>query len=170
VAKGSGKQARIVSLSRYCRPGAALPLNAITPSATEVVTISYNISGDSSAKAELEAIAGIEVSSELVDKVDITLKNTKIYRPDDLQLKSAVAAIRQSGCSTDGRSLVTAVLQADVEVKTTFKIGGKASATQKQAIGRLISASLGANLTSESGETSTGSGLFYGIEVDSSGA
>jgi hypothetical protein len=145
-------------------------LNAITPSATEVVTISYNVSGDSSAKAELEAIAGVEVSSELVDKVDITLKNTKIYRPDDLQLKSAVAAIRQSGCSTDGRSLVTAVLQADVEVKTTFKIGGEASAAQKQAIGRLISASLGANLTSESGDTSTGSGLFYGIEVDSSGA
>ncbi|AXK80610.1 hypothetical protein DW352_08850 [Pseudolabrys taiwanensis] len=169
VSRGSDRNARVVSLSRFCRPGGALPLASITPSPTEVLNITYNVSADSSAKAELEAIAGIELSSEVVDKVDISLKNTKIYRPDDLQLKAAVSAIRRSGCSTSGRSLVTAVLQADVDVKTTFKIGGKVSASQKQAIGRVVSASFGANITSESGETSTGTGLFYGIEVDEGG-
>ena len=167
ISPGSDKDARIVSLSRYCKPGSALPLDAVPFSPTEELTISYKVSADSSAEAELESIAGGSVNSDYLDTVDITLKNVKLYRPDDLQLKGAVAAIKQSGCSTSGRSLITAVLKADVVVKTTFKADAKISVSQKQQIGRLVSASFGANITNESGETSTGTGLFYGIEVAS---
>ena len=53
VDSGKDSGGRIVSLSRYCQPGSALPLADVNKSPTNDLTVTYNILADASAKAEL---------------------------------------------------------------------------------------------------------------------
>ena len=101
-----------------------------------------------------------------VDKVEITLTNPVIYRPNDLQLKAALDAIRQSNCSLADKSQVTAVLQADVTVKTTVSGSANVSASEAKIIQNIVDTSFGANVGTSDNAAMTGKGLFYGIEVD----
>jgi hypothetical protein len=164
---GKDSGGRIVFLSRFCQPGSALPLADVTKSPTSDLTVTYNISGDVSAKAELQKIAQLGAGINAVDKVEVTLTNPVIYRPNDLQLKAARDAIRQMGCPLAGRSQVTAVLQADVTVKTTVSNSANVSVSEAKIIQNIVDASFGANISTSDNTAMTGKSLFYGIEVDS---
>lgn len=168
VDPGDKKNARIVSLRRYCLPGAALPLNAVNKSETESFSIVYDLSGGFTANAEIKNIVGTSNKLDYVDKIEVSLKNPVIYSPDDGQLRIAVNAIKKvPGCENlRGRSLVTAVLRADVEVKTIFKASAELSVEQKKQIGRFVGAKFGAKLSSGGTANTTGKGLFYAIQID----
>jgi hypothetical protein len=168
VDSGKDSGGRIVSLSRYCQPGSALPLADVNKSPTNDLTVTYNISADASAKAELQKIAQLGAGIDAVGKVEIKLTNPVIYRPNDLQLKAALDAIRQLHCPLAGKSQVTAVLQADVTVKTTVSSGANVSASEAKIIQNIVGDSFGASFSTSDNETMTGKGLFYGIEVDNS--
>jgi hypothetical protein len=159
---------RIVSLSHFCSPGSALPLADVSKSPTNDLSVIYDISGDVSAKAELRKLVELGAGINAVDKVEITLTNPVIYRPNDLQLKAALDAIRQSKCSLAGKSQVTAVLQADLTVKTTVSGSANVSASEAKIIQKIVDTSFGANVGTSDNATMTGKGLFYGIEVDNS--
>jgi len=164
--RGSDRTARIVYLDGYCHPGAALPLDSIPKSTTETFSIVYNVSADASARAEVLKIVGFDVGAKGVDKIEITLKNPTLYKPDDVQLSTAVAAIKKlPECTIKGRFLVTAVLQADIDVKTTWSGSANLSASEKFTLARLMGASLGANISNETNETTSGTGVFYAIEL-----
>jgi len=163
---GKDSGGRIVSLSRFCQPGSALPLADVTKSPTNDLSVTYDISGDVSAKAELQKLVQLGAGINAVEKVEVTLTNPVIYRPNDLQLKAALDAIRQLGCRLAGRSQVTAVLQADVTVKTTVSNSANVSASEAKIIQNVVSTSFGANISSSDSAAMTGRGLFYGIEVD----
>ena len=138
VNSGKGSGGRIVSLSRYCQPGSALPLAEVNKSATNDLAVTYDISADASAKAELQKLVRLGSGIDAVDKVEITLTNPVIYRPNDLQLKAALDAIRQLHCPLAGKSQVTAVLQADVTVKTTVGSGANVSASEAKIIQNIV--------------------------------
>ena len=166
IDQGKNTGGRIVSLSRFCQPGSALPLADVTKSPTNDLAVTYDISGDVSAKAELQKIVQLGAGINAVDKVEITLTNPVIYRPNDLQLKAALDAIRQMNCPLAGKSQVTAVLQADVTVKTTVSNSANVSASDAKIIQNVVNTSFGANISSSDSAAMTGKGLFYGIEVD----
>lgn len=155
----------IVSLSRYCQPGSALPLASVAKSQTNDLVVSYNVSVDASAKAEIQSLVQLGAGINYIDKIDITLSNPVLYRPDDPQLQAALGAIKQSGCSLSGRVLVTAVLQADVSVKTSVGPSANLSVSEAKALQSLVGASFGANFSSADNQTMTGKGLFYGVEL-----
>jgi hypothetical protein len=164
---GKNSTGQVVSLSRFCTPGAALTLANIPKSPTNNLTVSYNISGDVSAKAEVQKLVNIGGGLSGVDRIDITLINPVIYRPDDVQLRGAEDAIKQFGCPVAGKSLVSAVLQADVTVKTVVSSSANLSLEQTKLLQSIVGASFGATASSADNETMVGQGLFYGIEVAS---
>ncbi len=114
----------------------------------------------------MQKIVQLGVGIDAVDKVEITLTNPVIYRPNDLQLKAALDAIRQLHCPLAGKSQVTAVLQADVTVKTTISGSANVSASDAKLIQNVVDTSFGANFSTGDNQEMTGKGLFYGIEVD----
>ena len=154
----------IVSLGRLC-PLPPMPLDSINHSPTNDLVVTYDLSADVTAKAELQKILQFNAGLNHVDKVELSLTNVTLYRPDDVQLAAAVAAIKQQGCSVSGRKQVIAVLQADASVKTTVSRGANLSVTQTQALQRLVGGQFGADFSVGSGEEMTGKGLFYGVEV-----
>lgn len=143
-----------------------MPLESIPKSQTTDLSISYDVSRDAAAKAELQSIAQLGASINYIDKVDITLSNPVLYRPDDTQLAAALAAIKQSGCSLEGRKQVTEVLQADVTVKTSVASGANLSLSEAQILQKLVGASFGASASNDDSNVTIGKGLFYGVEVD----
>jgi hypothetical protein len=155
---------RVLSPTGWCGPRgpAAVTLSAMPGNSAEGFTFTYEVSSNNEAKAEVAQIADVGANINYIDKVSVSFKNVKVIRPEDSLL--AQARNTRSDCRLN-KTQITALLQADVDTETSFKVDAGLTATQKQAIKGVVDASFTGKSSITRNDSSSEKALFYGVQI-----